>query len=92
MTSTRDVTTGDLDFDTIYDVEARDERAFREVFHVGARRCLLELALTYAVSVDDAGVTVRGSLGDGEALAKMCARATEAALTLARPPSASAYR
>lgn len=92
VTSPRDVTSGDLDFDTVYDVEALDERAFRQVFDREARRALLELAASYAVSLDDAGVTVRGPLGDGEALGRMCARASQVARLLERRRGTSAYR
>ncbi len=92
VTSARDVTTGELAFDSVFDAEARDESAFRQAFGAEVRRHLLDLAPAYAVSVDDAGITLRGALGDGEAFGRMCARASEAAALLARRRSASAYR
>lgn len=90
--SAHDVTTGDLDFDTVFDLEARDEETVRSAFGPELRRALLELAKRYAVTLDDRGVTLRARLGPAADLAVMLDGASAASRLLGRVRARSGYR
>jgi hypothetical protein len=92
VSSARDVTTGDLDFDTVFDLEARDEETVRAALGPELRRALLELAKRYAVTLDDLGITLRARLGPAHDLAVMLDGASAASRLLGRSRARSGYR
>ncbi len=92
VVSRQDVTTGDLDFDTVYELRASDEDELRALFGGELRRWLLELAASYDVSFDDSGITLRAPLGDVAVLAQMLDRVAAAADSIGRSRKHAPYR